>query len=196
VSSRPVDTRERILDAAGALLRRHGLAKTTVVDVARALGMSHANIYRHFASKAALRAAVAERWLKSISDPLEVFVLKKGPAGERLEGWAVALAAAKRRKVQTDPEMFAAYHALAEESEEAVAHHVATLRRQVEQIIGDGAARRELKVKDSGAAASAFFDATLRFHHPHHVQAGPGASEKEIRTLVRLVLAGMRAGAV
>ncbi|HWE22852.1 MAG TPA: TetR/AcrR family transcriptional regulator [Myxococcales bacterium] len=196
MSSKPADTRERILEAAETLLRRHGLAKTTVLDVARALGMSHGNVYRHFDSKAALRAAVAERWLKSISDPLEAFAVKKGPAADRLEGWALALAAAKRRKVHSDPEMFAAYHALAEESEEAVAHHVATMRRQVEQIIRDGAARGELNVKDPRAATSAFLDATMRFHHPHLVQAGPPASDKEIRTVVRLVLAGLRAGGV
>lgn len=191
MSERPVETRERILVAAEALLRRHGLAKTTVVDVARALDMSHANVYRHFPSKAALRGAVAERWLKAISDPLEAFVQKKGPAAERLEGWVLALAAAKRRKVQSDPEMFAAYHALAEESEQAVAHHLATLRRQVEEIIRDGVARGEFQVASPAAASTASLDATLRFHHPHHIQAGQ-ASEKEIRAVVRLVLAGLR----
>jgi AcrR family transcriptional regulator len=191
VSERPVETRERILLAAEALLRRHGLAKTTVVDVARTLDMSHANVYRHFTSKAALRAAIAERWLKAISDPLEAFVQKKGPAAPRLEGWVLALAAAKRRKVQSDPEMFAAYHALAEESEQAVAHHLETLHRQVEEIIRDGVARGEFHVANPAAAASATLDATLRFHHPHHVQSGR-VSEKEIRAVVKLVLAGLR----
>jgi len=56
-------TRDRILDAADALLQRLGPARMGVVDVARALGMSHANVYRHFDSKAALRDAVVERWL-------------------------------------------------------------------------------------------------------------------------------------
>lgn len=193
MSKRQVETRERILAAAETLLRRHGLAKTTVVDVARALGMSHANVYRHFASKAALRGAVAERWLKAISDPLEAFVQEKGPAAPRFEGWVLALAAAKRRKVQSDPEMFAAYHALAEESEQAVAHHLATMHRQVEGIIRDGVTRGEFRVGSPEAAARASLDATLRFHHPHHVQAGR-ASEKELRAVVRLVLAGLRSG--
>ena len=48
----------RILDAAEEMLRRHGVQKTNVVDVARALGMSHGNIYRHFPSKQALLDAV------------------------------------------------------------------------------------------------------------------------------------------
>src|ERR1051325_393207 len=64
------ETRERILKAAEDLLRRHGPAKTPVVDGARALEMSHANVYRHFASKTELQDAVADRWLKAISEPL------------------------------------------------------------------------------------------------------------------------------
>ncbi|MBW8856399.1 MAG: helix-turn-helix transcriptional regulator, partial [Bradyrhizobium sp.] len=67
---RAADTRERILTAAEELLRRHGLAKATVVDVARALEMSHANVYRHFASKTELQDAVAHRWLERIMTPL------------------------------------------------------------------------------------------------------------------------------
>ena len=46
------------------MLRRFGPAKTTVVDVARALDVSHGSVYRHFPSKAALRDAVTERWLR------------------------------------------------------------------------------------------------------------------------------------
>ena len=64
-------TPERILEAAEDVLRRFGPAKATVVDVARTLGVSHGSVYRHFPSKAALRDAVAERWLARISEPLE-----------------------------------------------------------------------------------------------------------------------------
>ena len=39
------------------MLRRRP-AKATVVDVARALGVSHGSVYRHFPTKAALREAV------------------------------------------------------------------------------------------------------------------------------------------
>ena len=64
-------TQERILETAEDVLRRFGPAKATVVDVARALDVSHGSVYRHFPSKAALRDAVAERWLARISEPLQ-----------------------------------------------------------------------------------------------------------------------------
>ena len=63
-------TPERILEVTEDVLRRFGLAKATVVDVARALDVSHGSVYRHFPSKASLREAVAKRWLERVSVPL------------------------------------------------------------------------------------------------------------------------------
>ena len=62
-------TPERILEATEDVLRRFGLAKATVVDVARALDVSHGSVYRHFPSKASLREAVAKRWRDRVNAP-------------------------------------------------------------------------------------------------------------------------------
>ncbi|HVY99574.1 MAG TPA: TetR/AcrR family transcriptional regulator [Dongiaceae bacterium] len=196
------ETRERILKAAEDLLRRHGPAKTTVVDVARALEMSHANVYRHFASKAELQDAVADRWLKAISGPMEKIARGKGPhakesASTRLEKWVLALAAAKQRKVLDDPELFATYHAVAIAARDVAEAHVAELRGQVAAIIRDGVARGEFKVADPDAAAMAVLNATTRFHHPHHVKESAGRIDQaQVRTMLKLVLAGLRSGAL
>ena len=195
-------TRERILDAAEALLRRHGIAKTTVVDVARALAMSHANVYRHFTSKTALQDAVAERWLHRVSAPLADIVARNEPAAARLEAWVLALVAAKRRKVLDDPELFATYQAVAQGAREVVRLHVLTLREQMAAIVGDGIARGEfaLPADHAPAAAEAVLDATARFHHPHHVRdaaARPEADElRAARRVIALLVAGLRAGAL
>ena len=50
-------TPERILKVTEDVLRRFGLAKATVVDVARALDLSNGSVYRHFPSKVSLRQA-------------------------------------------------------------------------------------------------------------------------------------------
>ena len=110
------DARTRILGAALDQLRRHGPAKTGVVDVARALGVSHAAVYRHFTSKDALFDAVAERWLATVSKPLQDIAGRRGNSSKnlpvkRLEEWLTTLIAIKRRKVTEDPELFATYHA-------------------------------------------------------------------------------------
>ena len=161
-------TVERILDAAEEVLRRYGPAKTTVVDVARALGVSHGSVYRHFPSKAALRDAVAERWLAAVSDPLEAIAAETGPAPERLRRWFDLLISTKRRWALDDPELFATYHELAAESREVVTAHIDILIGQLTRIIADGVAQGEFSVSDPARAARAAFDATVLFHKPFH----------------------------
>jgi AcrR family transcriptional regulator len=92
--------RARILDTAETLLRRHGLDKLNVVDVARSMNMSHGNVYRHLPSKAALRAAVIHRWLDRVSDQTAAIACKDIPADQRLVEWLKALAVIKQRKVE------------------------------------------------------------------------------------------------
>jgi AcrR family transcriptional regulator len=193
--SKGTETRERILGAAEELLRRHGLAKTTVVDVARALDMSHANVYRHFASKTELQDAVAQRWLQKIMAPLRIIVAEKGAAAERLERWVLTLAAQKRAKVLNDPELFAAYHAVAQSARAVVEAHLGELNEHVAAIIRDGVAKGEFSVTDAHLAAAAVLNATARFHHPYHVKESGGRdTTAELRDVLGLVLAGLRAG--
>jgi TetR/AcrR family transcriptional repressor of the ameABC operon len=55
------ETREDILKAAEGLLREHGAARFSIADVAASLGMSPANVFKHFSSKPALIDAICNR---------------------------------------------------------------------------------------------------------------------------------------
>ena len=120
--------------AAEDVLRRYGPAKASVVDVSRALGVSHGSVYRHFDSKAALRDAVVERWLARGTGELTAIAVADEPAPDRLERWLGELAAGKRAKAAADPELFATYLALAAESSAAVDAHVEHL---LDELDGD-----------------------------------------------------------
>jgi AcrR family transcriptional regulator len=181
-------TADRILEAAEDVLRRHGPAKANVVDVARALGVSHGSVYRHFSSKAALRDAVTERWLAQISLPLAAVATGKGAAPERLRRWLDLLVRSKRRKALYEPELFATYVELTADARDVVRTHVETLIGQLERIVADGVARGELAAEKPRAAARAAFDATNRFHNPAHAaewsDSGIDSAYKEVRDLV------------
>jgi len=161
-------TPERILEVTEDVLRRYGLAKATVVDVARALDVSHGSVYRHFPSKASLREAVAKRWLERVSAPLAEIAEDSGPAPERLDRWLRALFAAKHKRVMEDPEMFATYLTLAQEACKTVRAHKEGLIDQLAMILSDGVKQGAFQVDDTKATARAIFDATSRFHHPSH----------------------------
>lgn len=187
-------TRERVLDAAEETLRRFGPAKTTVVDAARVLGVSHAAVYRHFASKAELRDAVLERWLERMNPPLAHIAQREGPAGERLREWVVALSGLKRARAQDDRDLFAAYALLSDESKGAVHVHIADLTAQLERIVADGMASGEFASGDARSAAVAVFDATSRFHNPAH--AGDWAdpeTDRRLDAVCALLLSGLTA---
>jgi AcrR family transcriptional regulator len=164
-------TRERVLEAAEEVLRRHRPETANVVDVARTLGVSHGSVYRHFESKAALRDAVTERWLESISTPLAAIASEDAPAPERLGRWLDGLVEAKRRKALDDPELFATYVQLTAGARDVVQAHVETLVGQLERIVSAGVAQGNLVAADPRAAARAAFDATSRFHNPAHAAA-------------------------
>jgi AcrR family transcriptional regulator len=161
-------TPERILEVTEDVLRRFGLAKATVVDVARALDVSHGSVYRHFPSKASLRQAVAKRWLDRASAPLEKIAEESGPAAERLERWLRTQFAIKQKKVCDDPEMFATYLALAQEACEVVKAQKERLIEQISHILSDGVKQGAFEIKEVKATARAIFEATIRFHHPAH----------------------------
>ncbi|MFI9549979.1 TetR family transcriptional regulator [Nonomuraea endophytica] len=172
-------TPEQILGAAEDVLRRYGPAKATVVDVARALGVSHGSVYRHFPSKAALREAVTERWLDQAHASLVAAVEAEGPAVPRLGTWFAVLFAAKRAKALKDPELFATYMVLVHESSGVIERHIQGLVGQIERILRDGIARGEVSVEDPPVTARAVFDAMNRFHDPAYAGewARPGIEE-------------------
>src|SRR3954451_15012341 len=108
----PLD-RDRILDTDEQVIRRFGPTKATVVDVAQALGVSHAAVYRHVATKAELRDLVVGRWLEVTMPSLRAIVAQTDPAPQRLRTLFDTLIATKRRRAVDDPELFAAYRTLA-----------------------------------------------------------------------------------
>ncbi len=187
-------TPERILEATEDVLRRFGLAKATVVDVARALDVSHGSVYRHFPSKASLREAVAKRWLDRVDVPLREIAESTGPAPARLESWLRALFAAKYKRVCEDPEMFATYLTLAREACAAVKAHKDGLADQIAHILSDGLKEGAFDVADVKATARAVFDATIRFHHPAHSEewCDPATSAR-IDAVLALLLKGLEA---
>jgi AcrR family transcriptional regulator len=192
-ASGPLDA-ETILSATEDVLRRHGPAKATVVDVGRELGVSHAAVYKHFPSKTALREAVSRRWLNRDRDGLAAIASDtEVPPPQRLRSWLAALLATKRAKAHDDPELFAAYKILVTENSVAAIDHVADLLGQLEVILTDGMAGGSFRRADPAETARAVFTATTRFHHPGLASAWtePGI-EHELDVICTLLLDGLR----
>jgi TetR/AcrR family transcriptional regulator, transcriptional repressor for nem operon len=61
-ASRPVATRERILDVAEQFMQTRGYNGFSYADVAREIGIATASLHHHFPTKADLGAAVVDRY--------------------------------------------------------------------------------------------------------------------------------------
>jgi AcrR family transcriptional regulator len=187
-------TAELILDVAEDVLRRHGPAKATVVDVARGLGLSHASVYRHFATKAALWEAVTKRWLDQIATALAVIAAEERNPEFRLRDWLASLFAAMRRKSREDPELFATYKVLAAGSCDAIAVHVDDLTAQLAQIVRSGTDHAIFaSVTDPTTIARAVFQATGRFHDSCYALDWKHPDvEAQFDAVLELVVQGLR----
>ncbi|MER6155514.1 TetR family transcriptional regulator [Streptomyces sp. NPDC001868] len=189
-------TAERILEATEEVLRRHGPAKATVVDVARALGVSHGSVYRHFRTKAVLREAVTKRWLDRTTATLTAIADEDSAPETRLRAWLTALFDAKRRKAGDDPELFATYQVLADENGEAVGTHITELTDQLARIIESGVTTGTFASPgpDPTPTARAVFHATARFHDPSYAPTWLQPDiEAQFEAVVDLVARGLRA---
>jgi AcrR family transcriptional regulator len=194
----PPLTKEKILAAAEHVLLRHGPAKATVVDVARVLGVSHANVYKFFASKADLRQAVVEAWLDRMDAPLPRISTTRASPPIRLRRWLDEFVGARRKIWRQEPQLFAALYVIAAEQPPAVwKAYKLRLHRSLARIIADGIATGDFKVTDAAAAVAAVADAHVRFYHPAHYREWSDPRMETAYQAVRsLVLAGLSTGAL
>ncbi len=186
-------TRDRILATAEDVIRRFGPAKANVVDVARALGVSHAAVYRHVATKADLRDRVVGRWAEATMPPLRAIAAMRGPAPKRLRQLFDALIAVKRRRAAEDPELFAAYRTLAADAQSVAAAHVDELVGLAATIIRSGVKEGTFRTVNPVAAGRAVLFATSRFHHPAHAAEWTDpAIDATYNEVWRLLMDGLR----
>ena len=82
-SSGPDSVEARILEVARAHIRRFGAARATIVGVAHDAGMTHANVYRYFPSKATLFEEITASWLRPIETRLREVADGAGAGGRQ-----------------------------------------------------------------------------------------------------------------
>ncbi|AET58107.1 transcriptional regulator [Paenibacillus terrae HPL-003] len=159
-------TKEQILIATEDTLRRFGVAKTSVTDVAKVLGVSHGTIYRHFKSKAELLEGVTEKWLKEkIIDPLtEVYQDASMLGKPHLRRYIQTLVELKQYFARDDEEMFEMYTRVTEQATDLIDQHIGHIVDQLADIIVRGGITSDQPAQ----LARTLFYATARFHHPAH----------------------------
>lgn len=159
-------TKKQILIATEETLRRFGVAKTSITDVAKALHVSHGTIYRHFKSKKEILEAATEMWLnEKISVPLTAVYEDSSLKGAaHVKAYIKKLFDLKRYYASEDEELFAMYAKVTGECSEMVNKSIVHMVKQLSVLLNDC----DTKSNDHEELARGIFYATERFHHPAH----------------------------
>src|SRR5277367_725909 len=190
-------TTERILDVARDQVRRFGEAKTNVVDIARALGTSHATIYRYFRSKADVFSAIVASTMRDEEELARTFVDAAGPASERLTGLVLALHRRKLERFGNDPELYELYRRVIDDRPDLVRNYADAMTRLLAAILRDGVLQREYRIDDVDAASEVVRDAVTVFVYPAHVAAAAKAGrsmEEAIKRMIATLIVAFRSG--
>jgi AcrR family transcriptional regulator len=182
--------KEIILNATEEIIRRFGPDKANISDVAKSLKVSHAAIYRYFNGKTALWNAVTERWLTQIHAPLNDILKEDIPADIKLCNWIEVMAEGKRLSSIHDPEMFANYIKLAQESMEVIEKLREEGINEIEKIIIQGITEGIFFVESSHQSAKAVYLATSVFIHPNTFQDPD--RKQNIKSIANLLLSGLK----
>ena len=156
----------RIMLAGAEQLRRFGLRKFTVIDVAAAAGMTHPNVYRYFTSKTALIDALITQWLKPLEERIEMVVGAPDPVPDKLERMVVAISRAYRAARADEPELFLAFVAATAANRAVSRKHRARLRKAFERVLEDGIGAGSIGLGDRQRAQMLLLDATWKFIDP------------------------------
>jgi AcrR family transcriptional regulator len=186
-----VDTRVRIVDTAERLFREIGYQKTTVADIAKALRMSPANVYRFFDSKKAINQAVAERLMGEVEEALEDIARLRKPAAERLRMLAEALHRMNAERYTANHRMHEMVEVAMTESWDIVHGHIERITAIYRGVVADGVAEAEFTVGDIDVAAGCVRLALIRFCHPGLMVQCANEPGPTLEQMTEFVIAGL-----
>jgi AcrR family transcriptional regulator len=130
--------RRQIIAAANDHFRRYGYEKTTVGDLAKAIGFSKAYVYRFFASKQAIGEAICGLCLDRITADLQDVASSDAPASERLRAIFRTLARRVRETADRESKLQDIIAAAHQGRWPCLMAHEALLSAIVMRVIDDG----------------------------------------------------------
>jgi len=188
----PDEMRAAALAAAEAVIRRHGVDRTRIVDIAAIVGVNHALLYRHFKDRAALIDGVSEQWLAGLRRELDKVATAGGAPVERIRQWLTALHRIVCEKRRSDPELYRSYRLAHDERRPFIGKHGTAVRWQLAKLVTEAMQSGALADANPLETAVALFDATAAFHHPAIVDEHDGAERTAaLAPMVDMLLRGL-----
>lgn len=190
------DTREMILEAAMQRIMHYGYAKTTMSEIAKDCGMSAGNIYRFFASKLDIAEAMARKYHQESLACFNEIAARESSATLRLTELLHFRLRATFEKLGKDDKILEVAEILTEERPTYANEELALERVPMMKILNDGVALGEFAPMDDPEFTAEMLQvAMLKFSYPQLFSSlSLDQLERELRGVLPLVLAGLKAG--
>ena len=192
--AQPEATRARLIAASAAEIRKIGPKRMAILHIAASLGMSHANVYRHFSDKVGLLDAVLNVWLKELEQRLGAIVEGPDPADDKLERYFATLSRAYIEMLKAEP---ATFRLLAEPERRALepGRHRQRVQQQVSRIVEEGMSTRIFGGSEARRSVQLALDLAHRHIDPASLigagseLASDGRRDRAIRAVIRAMVA-------
>jgi AcrR family transcriptional regulator len=163
------ETRDRILVAAEQVFRTYGYAKTTVADIAKACGMSPANVYRFFASKAAIHEAITAAVLARQEAMAQAIAAEQDSASRRLKKLIVGMHRFTCEQYLNESRVHEIVRKAMDEQWSVIDQHIERMRLLYRQVMEQGAVAGEFDREALPLNCDCVFNAAMPFCHPQLV---------------------------
>ena len=185
------DVRERVLVVAERLFREIGYQKTTVADIAKALQMSPANVYRFFDSKKSINAGVARKLMGQVEQASQAIATSRGSAAGRLRKLLTTVHQMNSARYVGDSKMHEMVACAMEENWDVCRAHMEFITSVMANVIASGVASGEFHVRDPGTAAICTCAAMIRFFHPQLIAESANKPGPMLDQMIDFVIAGL-----
>lgn len=186
------ETREDILSTAETLFRRQGFSGVAISDIAGALEMSPANVFKHFHSKTVLADAIAERHISRLTERL-ASADKSLAAPDRLMALAKRLMEGHLKDLHESPYIFEMVLMTAQSDFPSAMCYKQLLEENFAEIIRDGVASGFYHCSHPEVTARAVSAALVSVLHPVFlVKSEPDELPERCSGLVNLINAALQ----
>lgn len=187
------DMRERIVSVAEEHFRRIGYAKTAVADIAAALGMSPANVYRFFPSKSAINDAICARIMLEVNGMMEALLAEPLSPADKLREFCRQLHQHNKLKLTDEHRIHDMVEVAMAENWPAVEAHCAAMKGYLARIIAEGSDAGAFRAVEPEAFAETTFDACAKIFHPTLIAHCAHEDQNEqVERIANLILAALR----
>jgi AcrR family transcriptional regulator len=162
-----LDIRSQIVDAAHSRFRHYGYGKTTMIEIAKDVGMSAANLYRYFKNKQEIIAECASKCMCERVDRLRIAIRQPGmSAVEQLKTYVLTDLLVSHEMAEDDKKINELVNTITLDRPDLVFKKIEAENTLIAEILSYGNESGEFNIDDIMTTAQTIHTSLIVFNVP------------------------------